>query len=170
VKTLATIVVAVLLQMVLARYMLGGIWVFDMVLVGTVYAAIIWGPTAGMLAGTVGGLVQDALSDGVVGVGALSKTLVGFGAGVFASQFVVTRSPARMLLTAASSFGHRMLVLTISAIIVQRWSSVSWAAVALETCINTLAAFAAFYATEGLPNVIARGKESRRPTLSRRQW
>ena len=38
-------------------------------------------PVAGMLAGTLGGLLQDMLSGGIVGVGGLAKTLVGFAAG-----------------------------------------------------------------------------------------
>ena len=53
---------AVVLQVTLARYTVGGRWVFDLVLVGVVYAALLWGPVAGMLAGTIGGLLQDWLA------------------------------------------------------------------------------------------------------------
>ena len=35
-------------------------------------------PVTGMLAGTVGGLAQDALAGGIVGIGGMSKTIVGF--------------------------------------------------------------------------------------------
>ena len=51
---LVTVFVAVTLQVTLARYAVGGRWVFDFVLVGVVYAALQWGRVAGMLAGTVG--------------------------------------------------------------------------------------------------------------------
>ena len=61
---LVTMTVAVGLQMVLARFTAGGHWPLDLVLVGVLYAALQWGPTAGILTGTVGGLVQDALSGG----------------------------------------------------------------------------------------------------------
>ena len=57
----ATVAVAVVLQLALARYMVGGRWLFDIVLVGVVYAALNWGPAVGMLTGTTGGLIQDAL-------------------------------------------------------------------------------------------------------------
>ncbi len=73
----AAVIVAVLLQVTLARYTVGGRWVFDLVLVGVVFVALQWGPVAGMLAGTIGGLLQDVLSGGIVGVGGLAKTLVG---------------------------------------------------------------------------------------------
>ena len=41
---LVTVVVAVVLQVTLARYTVGGRWVFDLVLVGVVYAALPVGP------------------------------------------------------------------------------------------------------------------------------
>ena len=77
----ATVLVAVLLQMMFARYMIGGRVVFDLVLVAVVFVALQWGPVAGMIGGTVGGLLQDALAGGIVGVGGLAKTLVGYAAG-----------------------------------------------------------------------------------------
>ena len=90
-SVLVTVLVAVVLQVTLARYTVGGRWVFDLVLVGVVYAALLWGPVAGMLAGTIGGLLQDVLAGDVVGVGGLAKTLVGFAAGVVGTQFVLVR-------------------------------------------------------------------------------
>ena len=43
-----------------------------------VYVALTSGPVTGMLAGSVAGLIQDALSSGVIGIGGLAKTIVGF--------------------------------------------------------------------------------------------
>ena len=60
-SVLLTVLVAVVLQVTLARYTVGGRWVFDLVLVGVVFAALQWGPVAGMMAGTLGGLLQDVL-------------------------------------------------------------------------------------------------------------
>ena len=50
-------------------------------LIVVVYIALESGPVTGLLAGTVGGLIQDALSSGILGIGGLAKTMVGFLAG-----------------------------------------------------------------------------------------
>ena len=81
-RVLLTVAVALTLQMTLARYAVAGRWVFDLVVVGVIYAAFYWGPAAGMWTGTLGGLMQDALSGDVVGLGGFAKTVVGYGAGV----------------------------------------------------------------------------------------
>src|SRR5205085_11055324 len=66
---LLTIIVSVILQVTLARYTVGGRWVFDFVLVGVVFAGLQWGPASGIVGGTVGGLLQDVLAGQIVGVG-----------------------------------------------------------------------------------------------------
>jgi hypothetical protein len=93
-RVLLTVVVALTLQMALARYAVAGRWVFDLVVVGVIYAALYWGSTAGMWTGTLGGLTQDALSGDVVGLGGFAKTIVGYGAGVLGAQFIVARPVA----------------------------------------------------------------------------
>ncbi len=50
------------------------------------------------MAGTVGGLVQDALAGGIVGVGGFSKTLVGFLVGLLGAQFIVAQSLPRFVM------------------------------------------------------------------------
>ena len=61
--------------------MIGGRIAVNLVLVAVVYVALAYGAVTGMLAGTVGGLAQDALAGGIVGIGGLSKTLIGFAVG-----------------------------------------------------------------------------------------
>lgn len=63
----------------------------DLVLMVVIVVAIADGPRAGLWTGTVGGLLQDALSGGVIGMGGLAKSLVGYLGGQFAAQFMVTR-------------------------------------------------------------------------------
>ena len=48
------------------------------VLVVVVYVALTNGPVAGLLTGTIAGLLQDALATGIIGIGGLAKTLAGF--------------------------------------------------------------------------------------------
>src|SRR5207342_2400634 len=93
-RVMAVVLSAVLLQVVLARYAVGGRFAFDLVLVGVVFAALQSGAVAGMIAGTIGGLAQDILSGGVIGVFGLAKTLVGYAAGAMGTQFVVAKAHA----------------------------------------------------------------------------
>lgn len=173
---LVTVIVAVLLQVTLARFTVGGRWVFDLVLVGVVYAALQWGPVAGMVTGTIGGLLQDMLSPpGIIGVGGLTKTLVGCAAGVIGTQFVLVKPRARVIVVAGATVVHRLLMIVFYAVIDSsqptfHWSGVPWAAILAETVINSVCALIAFQASEGLPGVIARGRMSRRSSLSRRSW
>ena len=69
---------ALALQTTLARFWSGDTVAVDLVLVVVVYAASESGPMTGLLTGTFAGLVQDALSSGVIGIGGLAKTIVGF--------------------------------------------------------------------------------------------
>lgn len=166
----ATVVVAVILQVALARYMVGGRWLFDIVLVGVVYAALNWGPVAGMLTGTAGGLIQDALSNDVVGVGGLAKTLVGFVTGLVGAQFVVARPIARVALLAGASILHRLLLIGFHALIDQHWPVLPGTAILAETLANSAFGLIAFQASESLPGAVARGRRNRRSGLRRREW
>jgi rod shape-determining protein MreD len=166
----ATVAVAVLLQLALARYMVGGRWLFDVVLVGVVYAALSWGPVAGMLTGTVGGLIQDALSNDVVGVGGLAKTLVGFVTGLVGAQFVVARPIARVAILAGASVVHRMLLIGFHALIDQHWPVLPGAAILAETLANSAFGLIAFQGSEKVAGAVSRGSRNRRSGLKRREW
>ena len=167
---LATVIVAVVAQAVLARYAVGGRFVFDFVLVGVVYAALRWDARAGLIGGTIGGLLQDVLSGGVVGVGGLAKTLVGGAAGGLGAQFVVTRPHARALIVAGASVAHRLIVIGLTALIDQQWSGLPWADMLEETVLNTACAWALFQATEVLPAAVERRRVHRQARWGRRNW
>ena len=169
-SVLITAVVAIILQVTLSRYTVGGRVVFDLVLVGVVFAALQWGPAAGMLAGTIGGLFQDVLANEIVGVGGLSKTLVGCLSGIVGTQFVLAASHARMLVMAVATIAHRLLILALHGLIDQQWPGVPWGAMLAETGINAITAFLAFHATSTLPGAVSRQRMNRRSSLSRRQW
>lgn len=170
VGVLIAVVIAVVLQVTLARYTVGGRWVFDFVLVGVMFAALQWGPAAGVLSGTVGGLLQDVLSGGIVGVGGLVKTLVGFGAGIVGTQFVLAKPYARMVIVMAATVVHRLLVLSVYGLIDQRWPGVVWTAMLAEIVLNAVSALLVFQTVSVVPEVVARQRMSRRSSLSRRQW
>lgn len=169
-RVLLTVAVGVILQMALARYAIADRWVFDLVLVAVVYAALTWGPVAGMWAGTIGGLVQDALSGEVIGVGGLAKTMVGLATGVAGAQFMVTRAPAQVATVAAVTLGHRYVVVSLLGLIDQRWSHPGWIAMLMEIGLNSLAGLLAFQAFGLWRGAMQQTRRFGRSSLSKRRW
>jgi rod shape-determining protein MreD len=165
-----TVCAAVLAQVALARYAVGGRWVFDLVLVGVVFSALQGGALAGIMAGTIGGLLQDVLSGGIVGVGGLAKTVVGCVSGVVGTQFVLSRPLARTTIVAAATVVHRVIVVAMQALIDLQWLGAAWGAILMETAFNAAVALVVFHAAQALPGVVARQRLNRRSSLSRRQW
>jgi rod shape-determining protein MreD len=166
----ATVLISVVLQATLARYTVGGGWVFDLVLVGVIFAGLEWGPVAGILAGTIGGLLQDTLAGEIVGIGGLAKTITGFAAGVIGTQFVLARPQARVLVAVGATVAHRLIILSLHAIIDQHWPGLAWGALVAETGVNTACALLLFVASSAAPGMMERQRMSRRSSLSRRQW
>jgi rod shape-determining protein MreD len=81
----------------------------DLVLMVVMVVAIVNGPRAGLWTGTFGGLLQDALSGGVIGVGGLAKTVVGYLGGQVAAQFMVTRLWHKAMVFVGGSLLHAAL-------------------------------------------------------------
>jgi len=169
-SVVTVVLVSVFVQATLARYTVGGGWVFDLVLVGVVFAGLEWGPVAGILAGTIGGLLQDTLAGEIVGIGALAKTITGCVAGLIGTQFVLVRPQARVLVAAGATIGHRLIIVGLHSLIDQHWSGVAWGSMLAETGVNTACALILFLVAGGLPGVVAKQKMNRRSSLSRRQW
>ena len=110
-----------------------------------------------MLAGTVGGLLQDVLAGEIVGVGRPGQDARRVcRRASSAPSSSLTRPQARTIIVAAATVVHRLLILALTALIDQHWPGVSWGAMLAETGINTLAAFVAFQATESLPGAVDR--------------
>ena len=100
---------ALALQTTLARVFLRGTNAVDFVLVVVVYAALTGGPITGLLTGTFAGLVQDTLSTGVVGIGGLAKTVVGFLSGVVGTQFIVAQPVPRFVVFFVATIVHAVV-------------------------------------------------------------
>ena len=106
VGVLVAIALAIALQTTLARFLVGGTAALDLVLVVVVYVALTSGPMIGMLAGSLAGIIQDALSSGVIGIGGLAKSLVGFAAGAIGQQFIVTAALPRLVMFVGATAAH----------------------------------------------------------------
>ena len=66
---LAALAIAIVLQSTLSGMSMAGGTRVNLVLVAVVYVALAFGAVPGLLAGTAGGLAQDALAGGIVGFG-----------------------------------------------------------------------------------------------------
>ena len=73
----------------------------DLLLVAVVFAGLTGGPLAGLWTGTAGGLAQDLLSGGILGVNGLAKSLVGAWAGWMSVQFITFQAWRRAVIVCA---------------------------------------------------------------------
>ena len=159
------IALALALQTTLARFLVGGSAAIDLVLVAVVYVALTTGPVTGMLAGSVAGLIQDALSSGVIGIGGLAKSIVGFLAGAFGQQFIVTAALPRLVMFIAATALHAAVFMGLYEVLGLRAFPSPWKAVTTQALGNALVGIVAFTIIEALPGMIERrraGGRSRR--------
>src|SRR5829696_4951058 len=105
---LLALVGALALQTTLSGLTITGARMVNLAVVAVVYVALVYGPVTGLMAGTAGGLAQDALAGGIVGVGSLSKTIVGFLAGLLGSQFIVSHWFPRLVMFDSASVRHEV--------------------------------------------------------------
>jgi rod shape-determining protein MreD len=143
-------------QTTLNRFMVRGAVVVDLVLVVVVYVALSSGPVTGLLAGTVAGLVQDVLSSGVVGIGGLAKTTVGFLAGIIGSQFIVTQPLSRFVVFFGATVVERVLFIGLYAVLDLRPFGTSYASVFGQAFGNAVVGIVAFQLVELLPGALER--------------
>ena len=102
----------------------------DLVLVVVVYVALTSGPVTGLLTGTAAGLAQDALSTGVIGIGGLAKTLVGFLVGIIGTQFIVAQPIPRFVVFLAATALHAFVFIGLYVLLDLRQFGTPYAAVA----------------------------------------
>lgn len=171
------IAIALAVQTMLARFEIRGTGAIDLVLVVVVYVALVAGPVAGLLAGALGGLTQDCLSatgvaavsatgaitlaKGIIGVGGLAKTIVGFGAGVLGTQFIVTGFVPRLVVFFSATVVHAIIFLGLSVLLDFRLTSVPYAAVVTQAVANAAIGGVAFQMIEGFPGFLERRRAMR---------
>jgi rod shape-determining protein MreD len=162
VGVLAAIALALALQTTLARLVVGGSAAIDLVLVIVVAVALTTGPITGLLAGSIAGIAQDALSSGVVGIGGLAKSTVGFLAGVIGQQFIVTAPLPRLVMFVAATAVHAAVFMGLYMVLGLRTFSSPWAAVGSQALGNALVGMVGFTIVEALPGVMERRRLNRR--------
>lgn len=129
-------IAALVLQSVVGYQLVGRRSLVDLGLVTVVSGAIFLGPTVGLFAGTITGLAQDALSGGILGVAGLAKTVVGFAAGVVATQFIVSALLPRFVVFAAMTWLHGVCFLGVYAMIERAGLGSPWRALLVQSLLN----------------------------------
>ncbi len=160
---------ALALQTTLAGLTIGSATAVNLVLVAVIYVALAFGPVAGLLAGSAGGLVQDALAGGIVGLGGFSKTLVGFLVGLLEAQFIVAPSFPRMVMFVSGPIVHELCYQALLALVETRAFRMQWSAALTQALVNALIGILAFQIVESGPGLVQR-RRSRGATLGRRHY
>lgn len=159
--TLAALAAALALQTTLTTYVRETA-TLDFVLIVVVYLSLTSGPTTGVVAGSLAGLVQDALSSGIMGIGALAKTLVGFAAGRVGTQFIVTAPLPRFVVFIGASVLHAAVFMGLYGLLGLREFPAPYAGVAGQAVGNAVVGVVGFQVLEWLPGFLAR-RRLRRP-------
>jgi rod shape-determining protein MreD len=155
------IVLALALQTTVARFVIRGMVAVDLVLVVVVYVALTSGPVTGLLSGMLAGLVQDALSSGVIGIGGLAKTIVGFLTGIVGTQFIVAQPLPRFVVFFSATLLHAVIFIGLYVLLDLRQFGTPYAAVTGQAIGNAVAGVLAFQLVELLPGAVERRRMSK---------
>jgi rod shape-determining protein MreD len=158
---LLALVVALAVQTSLSGLTMTGASMVNLVVVAVVYAALVFGPITGMMAGTAGGLAQDALAGGIVGIGSLSKTIVGFLAGLLGAHFIVAQPLPRFVMFVSASVLHEICYQGLSALVEVRPLRLAYGPVLTQAAINGIVGLSAFFVVERLPGMLQRRRARR---------
>ena len=157
----AAILIAIALQTTLASLVFRGNTGIDLVLIVVVFVAIKSGPVTGLLGGTVAGLIQDALSSGILGIGGLAKTIVGFLSGVLGTQFIVTAPLPRFLLLLVATALHAAIFMGLYTLLNLRQFESPYPAVVGQAFGNAFVGVIAFQLIEWFPGFVDRRRAGR---------
>jgi rod shape-determining protein MreD len=167
---LLALAAALTLQTTLAGLTIGGRIPVNLVLVAVVYVALAFGPVTGMFAGTAGGLIQDALAGGVIGIGSLSKTVVGFFVGVLGAQFIVSQLLPRFVMFVGATIVHEACFQALYALTEGHRMSFNLTAVLTQAAVNGGVGVFAFKLVEEGPNLLQRRHARRSNTITSRRY
>jgi len=165
VAALVAIAAALALQTTLASLVIRGTAALDLVLIVVIYLGLVTGPVTGLLLGMTAGIIQDALSSGIIGVGGLAKTAVGFVAGLLGTQFIVTAALSRFLVFILGTVIHAVIFMGMYMLLDLRQFDSPYAAVMSQALGNGFLGVVGAELVEWLPGLVARRRDRR---LSRR--
>lgn len=170
IAVLGALILSLLIQTTLAGMSYQAGTLVNVVLIAVVYVSLALGPVAGLLSGAAGGLVQDTISGGIVGLGGLSKTLVGFVVGVLGAQFIVSQPAARFVMFVGATVLHELVFQSLFALSDGQAIRFAWRSMFTQAAINALIGVLAFQLIEGAPGMVQRRQARRSTSFSRRRF
>lgn len=150
---------AIAVQTTVDRWLAAG--AVDLVLVVVVYNALASERVTGLLTGSFAGLVQDVLSGGVLGMAGLSKTVVGYLAGIVGTQFIVTHSASRFVVFFLATVLNAVIFMGLYELLGLRHFGAPFAAVGLQGVGNAVVGVLVFKVIELLPGAVERRRSAR---------
>jgi rod shape-determining protein MreD len=166
---IAALLIALALQSTIAGLRIGGTTAVNLVLVVVIYGALSFGAAGGLVIGTVGGLIQDALAGGIIGIGGFAKTLVGFLVGWLGAQFIVSQPVPRFVMFVGATVLHEACTQALYAVVESRGFRLPYSVTLTQAVVNALVGVAAFQFVERGPQVLAR-RRARSASLGRRHF
>lgn len=163
------VVVALLAQTTIVSVLAGAGAPVDLVFVVVVFTALSRGPVVGLWTGTFAGLLQDALSGGIIGVSGLTKTVVGVLVGVAGSQFIVGTIWHRLVILLTASVVHAFCYIGIYALISPGEPVATLGMVGVQALANALAGVLAEAGVRAAPGSLEWIRQGRR-SFGRRRW
>jgi hypothetical protein len=153
-----------------------GAQLLDIVFVAVVYIALTEGPVAGLVAGALAGLAQDALSStgmstiaigsgvaaarSIIGIGGLAKSFVGFVTGIVGSQFIVARPIPRGFVFFTATVAHAIIFVGVYRVLDPGYTSAAYRSVLTQAAANALVGVLVFQLVETLPGAVDRRRMS----------
>lgn len=164
---LASLVLALAVQTTLASLVSRRVATPDLVLAVVVGIALRAGPLPGLAVGTVSGLVQDALTSGILGIGGLARTVVGYLAGVIGAQFVVAAAVPRFVVFVLASVLHGLLFMGTYVLLDLRQFPSPWAGLLTQAVGTGLVGVMGTQLLDAWPRILERRRAHRAARLRR---
>lgn len=171
-KAAGLFVAALALQTTLARFLIPGANLVDLVFVAVVYIALTGGPTAGLVAGALAGLAQDTLANtgtsvistsagvatarSIIGIGGLAKTVIGFFTGIIGTQFIVARPLPRAVVFFTATVCHAIIFVGLYRVLDPGYAQTPYGTIFSQAGANALAGVLIFQVSEFLPGFLDR--------------
>ena len=171
-KTIAVLVgltVALLIQTTLSGVSFQAGTRVNFMVVAVVFVALLLGAVPGLLAGAAGGLAQDAVAGGIIGIGGISKTLIGFLVGVVGSQFIISQSLLRFVMFAGATVLHELCFQGLYGLAEAHPVRFHYREVLTQAGINGIVGILTFYLVESAPGAMQR-REARRASFMKRRF
>ena len=106
-------------------------------------------------------IVQDAMTTGILGIGGLAKTVVGFLAGIIGTQFIVTQSLPRFLVFFAATLLHSLVFVGLYVLLDLRHFGTPYTAAVGQAAGNAAVGVVAFQLVELLPGAVERRRAAK---------